>query len=138
MNNSNFAKIPVLIITRFVNYIMHLIPFIGHFNQLQLFHFIQSFIYMFIYHFYVVVFLGFFCIFLKIEVILTWFYCSENQAKFCQTRVANSEKYLGSLCEVMGSITRKTAHIRDKGKIYFGGFYSFRFSGKIQIFLHVH
>lgn len=32
MNNSNFAKI--LIITRFVNYIMHLIPFIGHFNQL--------------------------------------------------------------------------------------------------------
>uniref|UniRef100_A0A8W8K2X2 Uncharacterized protein n=1 Tax=Magallana gigas TaxID=29159 RepID=A0A8W8K2X2_MAGGI len=42
---------------------------------------------------------------------------AENQAKFCQTRVANSEKYLGSLCEVMGSITRKTAHIRDKGDI---------------------
>ncbi|XP_061196254.1 GDNF-inducible zinc finger protein 1-like [Saccostrea echinata] len=37
--------------------------------------------------------------------------------KFCQARVANAEKYLGSLCEVMGSITRKTARIRDKGDI---------------------
>lgn len=42
---------------------------------------------------------------------------AENQAKFCQTRVANSEKYLGSLCEIMGSITRKTARIRDKGDL---------------------
>ncbi|XP_062610033.1 GDNF-inducible zinc finger protein 1-like [Saccostrea cucullata] len=42
---------------------------------------------------------------------------AENQAKFCQARVANAEKYLGSLCEVMGSITRKTARIRDKGDI---------------------
>lgn len=48
---------------------------------------------------------------------------SENQAKFCQNRVANSEKYLGSLCEVMGKITRKTARIRDKGMLVISGLF---------------
>ncbi|KAK3086450.1 hypothetical protein FSP39_018586 [Pinctada imbricata] len=41
----------------------------------------------------------------------------ENQAKFCQNRVAQAEKHMGLFCETMGSITRKTARLRDKGDI---------------------
>ena len=39
----------------------------------------------------------------------------EAQAKLAQKRVQNVEKHFGMLCETVGSITRKSARLRDKG-----------------------
>ena len=40
----------------------------------------------------------------------------EGQAKFAQSRVAAVEKYYGLFCETLGSVIRKSARLRDKGK----------------------
>uniref|UniRef100_A0A0L8G445 Uncharacterized protein n=1 Tax=Octopus bimaculoides TaxID=37653 RepID=A0A0L8G445_OCTBM len=38
-------------------------------------------------------------------------------SKFVQDRLAHVEKYFGDLCVSFNSYTRKTAKIRDKGKL---------------------
>ncbi|PVD21476.1 hypothetical protein C0Q70_19649 [Pomacea canaliculata] len=40
---------------------------------------------------------------------------SESQSKTIQDRITAIEKHLGQLCDTLGSYTRKTARLRDKG-----------------------
>ncbi|XP_041375672.1 protein FAM92A-B-like isoform X2 [Gigantopelta aegis] len=39
----------------------------------------------------------------------------ESEVKFSQRRIKHVEKYFGLICDVLGSITRKNARLRDKG-----------------------
>lgn len=41
----------------------------------------------------------------------------EEEAKYLKRRIENVEKYFGQICEIIGSIARKNARLRDKGKI---------------------
>ncbi|KAK7454694.1 hypothetical protein BaRGS_00039560, partial [Batillaria attramentaria] len=41
----------------------------------------------------------------------------EAEAKLAQKKVQTVEKHLGQICETVGSVTRKSARLRDKGDL---------------------
>ena len=50
------------------------------------------------------------------QVLMFNFFCSESEVKFSSRRIKHVEKHFGLICHVLGSITRKNARLRDKGK----------------------
>ena len=52
-------------------------------------------------------------------IIMSFNYFREGQVTFAQKRVTNVEKFYGLFCDTLGSVIRKSARLRDKGKFHF-------------------